>query len=358
MSHNRSQVAVIVLWVLIILTMLAVSVGHRVSLGLRLNRYQRDGLKAHYLAKAGVVRAIAELEKDNNKDIDYLGESWSTGLDTENNKLFENIEVRQNSGESFTVQYLYDKVTDEYRCTEDEDRKVNSNGCDLRQLEELFMLRVGQDGTMVPADITLLAQTIIDWIDADTEKTAEPGVAEDPVFKNTLLKSPEELRLVLEYFYSKKNEPDYQAKAQALYLRIEDIITVYTDSKVNLNTVGSDALEIVLKGLYPSASLDQTLNEEITAFINSINNFRGAGNYFDTANTADDIIGKLASSGVTISDPQRIDIIPKLFTKIKIKSEYFRIESTGKAGLVTKKITAVVKRAAGALPELRYWHES
>ena len=48
------------LWILAILTILAVGIGHRVSMGLRLARYQKDKLKGLYLAKAGLKVLIVE----------------------------------------------------------------------------------------------------------------------------------------------------------------------------------------------------------------------------------------------------------------------------------------------------------
>ena len=69
---RRGQVFVVSLWILVILTMLAVGLGHRVSLALRLSRYYRDRLQAVLLAKAAVHVAIDEILNDPDADLDTL----------------------------------------------------------------------------------------------------------------------------------------------------------------------------------------------------------------------------------------------------------------------------------------------
>ncbi len=64
-KQNKAQVIIITLWIMIILSLLAISVANRVSLGLRLSRYARDGIKVDALAMAGINRAVIEIEGDN-----------------------------------------------------------------------------------------------------------------------------------------------------------------------------------------------------------------------------------------------------------------------------------------------------
>jgi len=59
--RKNGQVLIISLWILVILAMLSVSIGHRVSMALRLSRYQKERLMAGYLAKAGINIAIGEI---------------------------------------------------------------------------------------------------------------------------------------------------------------------------------------------------------------------------------------------------------------------------------------------------------
>lgn len=56
------------LWVLVILAMLVVSIGHRVSMSLRLSRYHRDSLIAFCLAKTEINRAIIEILNNRTPD--------------------------------------------------------------------------------------------------------------------------------------------------------------------------------------------------------------------------------------------------------------------------------------------------
>ncbi|MCX5712172.1 MAG: hypothetical protein NTY47_03740, partial [Candidatus Omnitrophica bacterium] len=65
--QNRSQVIIITLWIMIILSLLAISVANRVSLGLRLSKYARDAVKADALAIAGLNRAAKEISGETNQ---------------------------------------------------------------------------------------------------------------------------------------------------------------------------------------------------------------------------------------------------------------------------------------------------
>jgi len=117
MTKNKSaQVSVIALWVLIILAIMAVSVGRRVSLGLRLSGYQRDSLKAFYLAKAGLNRSIVELQKYQVNPYSSLSESWSTGIDSSTHtSILREIAATGKPGESFNSVII------------DEESKLNLN---------------------------------------------------------------------------------------------------------------------------------------------------------------------------------------------------------------------------------------
>src|SRR5438093_2450561 len=60
---SEGSVLIQVLWTLAILVLLGLALGYTTALDQRLVSYQRDRLTALYLAKAGYVRALVELER-------------------------------------------------------------------------------------------------------------------------------------------------------------------------------------------------------------------------------------------------------------------------------------------------------
>jgi len=78
---NKGSILMIAMWVMAILVIFTLGLGHRASINLRLAKYQKDRLKAAYLAKAGISKAIAILQEDKNtpqtSGYDSLNEIWS-----------------------------------------------------------------------------------------------------------------------------------------------------------------------------------------------------------------------------------------------------------------------------------------
>jgi len=303
----------ICLWILAILVVFALGLGHRAVINLQLAKYQRDRLKATCLAKAGINRAIVELENEDST-YDSLNDTWSTGKDANNNNIFQDIEIVQNSGESFSV-----RVTDE-------DAKINiNNAAGSKQLLAALLTERNIE------DADNLANTIIDWIDENN--TNYRGEAENEVFKNQCLTTPEELGLIFEFYY------DDEKKVADNYPAIKDYISVYTDGQVNINTSSPQTLGIIAKNINNSSDA-VSLAEKI------INWRQQAGVSFTQLEDTTDFERNLT--------PQEIVVFTQMKTQLKVNSGYFKIESEGKAGNTSKKITAIYNRAN---QQVVYWHE-
>lgn len=80
---------VLILWILVILTITALGFAFYIRLQLKITKNQTERLKAYYIAKAGIDRAILELKRDTN-DYDALNEKWST-----NEEVYKNIPFAQ-----------------------------------------------------------------------------------------------------------------------------------------------------------------------------------------------------------------------------------------------------------------------
>ncbi len=110
--RKKAQVLIISLWILAILAMLSVSIGRRVSMALRLSRYQKERLRSAYFAQAGINIAIGEIEKDK----------WA-----DNQEKFAKISLDSNINEFATVSSVID-----------EERKININTATQELLTELL----------------------------------------------------------------------------------------------------------------------------------------------------------------------------------------------------------------------------
>jgi len=61
--NDKGVILIVSLWILAILSLFAIGLGHKLSLEIKLLHNRLDGIKAYYVARAGVERAIAEREK-------------------------------------------------------------------------------------------------------------------------------------------------------------------------------------------------------------------------------------------------------------------------------------------------------
>lgn len=348
MHNKKGSILLISSWVLLILVVLAIGLGHRSSIALRLCVYQRDSLKAFYLAKAGINQAIQQLKEDAvvSPSCNSLKSIWSTGVDPLTNKsLFENVEIKEGSGEKFTVYYLYDDK--KYLCMEDEERKININKAIIEPLGQLILTRLFDFAGVMDADA--LKNLVIKWIDPAINNTDEdPG----QIFKNSDLNATQELLSILEFFY--KDESNFSLKAKEIYEKIKDLITVYGDGRININTVSEKTLEILI-----NACIDECISNGVVTvrpdsgnLVNLISTIR-RDNPFENSPA---LINALTSTNNLSSEEK--NVLNKLIELITFKSNNFRINSTGEitGKSVSKTITCVFSR----YPENKiiYWHEN
>jgi type II secretory pathway component PulK len=186
MKNDKASILILVLWVLIILSLLSIAVSSHSSADIKLAKYEAGTIKALYLAKAGVARMIAELNKDNN-DFDSLNEDW-------------NKEQEFSFGEGKVICKAYD-----------EEARFNLNASNLGKYKEILM-RLGLDSDM--------SQKLLDYRVTKGEKGFE---------------FMEELFLI-------------DGMTKDIYSMIEPYVTIYrgNEQKVNINTASESILKIVL----------------------------------------------------------------------------------------------------------------
>jgi hypothetical protein len=304
------------LWILAILALLGVGLGSTTWLDQRLVRYQRDRLAALYVAKAGYVRAIVELERDATPQLDCEGDSWA-----HNPKGFQGA---LGPG-SFTVSYPVPAkagavagaaaADDVVHGVLDEDRKVNVNTAPKAVLQELPGMTEG------------IADAILEW------RRSKRGLTE---LRERSFEVLEELLLV-------------DGMTEDAFRAVQPFITIYTDGKVNLNTAPPE----VLKAL----GMEGGVVAKLLRLRTGLDNRRG---------TVDDqCITSLGSAGYELDafeslTPQEAAQLANAITRnwVKVTSSVFRIQSRGAAGAgkaarsvegVVRRRFAATERAAGSL---------
>jgi D-Tyr-tRNAtyr deacylase len=313
--NRKGSILMISLWIVAIMTVFAVGLGHRASINLKTSRFQRDRLKANLLAKSATSIAMLEIDKDN-REYDSLDEKW-----TDNKGLFEKIGPNQNEKEYATVSYLTPRNETRFGLL-DEEGKINLNTKNIKLLTQLFQSQFAL------ADAENLANLTVQWTTSEEPKTGEE------LFKKAPLSAPEELQLILEYYLKDKE------KAQASFSRLKDLITVYGQGKINLNTVGEEVLTILVSSL--------ATNDELACvqpIVRAVLTLRGNVGHF------------MNKYGIIVADLTEPcpGLLNKLLTEVVFLSSNFRIQAIGKVGNVKKSITAVYNREEKSI---LYWHEN
>lgn len=316
---KKSQALIITIWVLVILTILAISIGHRVSMALRLVRYQRDKLKATYLAKAGINRAISELEKDaKDTAYDSLNEAWSTGIDYNKGAL----------DEKFLVHII------------DEERKININTVSSEFIISLL------EKCAVP-DAYKIADNICAWRgDQGLLITEEAKDYRDLGYtcKAGKLNNAEELILIKGITSNVCNS-------------FKELITVYPlegNGKVNINTASREVLEILVSTCFKKLQARQIpgiTENDAQALLTRIIEAQKAG-VFENIDLPSSLGLSPDQAGQLVIATDSLD---GLQNQISVRSEHFKIESQGKVGNITKNITAIYDRGT---KKIIYWHEN
>ena len=338
MSKNGS-VLIIVLWIIIILTILAVSVSVVASSQGFFARRYRNQITTYFIARAGIALCLAELNRDKEINAyDTLNEEWSN-----NAVLFSDRPV----GSGFlSVTYEYSNqlktissegeltITNTFYGMIDEERKININTASATVLEALFQ----DQASLTPSQAKEIADSIIDWRDTDDVKR-ENG-AEGAYYqslpspypcKNARFDILEELMLIK------------GVRPESLQT-IRDFITVYGDGRVNINTASYPVLHAL--------GVSEILAEKIIRCRTGSDEIEG---------TEDDEVFSQPSTIISTLNkkqtltPEETNQINNLITTnaIGVKSTYFQIISigyladinTGEKDLKnSKKITCIINR--------------
>jgi type II secretory pathway component PulK len=269
--YQKGIVLVIVLWLIVVLSAIAVGFGHSMLVEYRIMRNQTDKMISKELAKSGIENAIAILANDSTEAGALtspwrIGESetWITELGDGNFTLFNNIPEEEDN----------DKIS--YGIV-DENSKININTAPKSVLLKL------------PNVDEIIADSIIDWRSA-TATTSQYG-AKDEYY--TQLNPP----------YNCKNGPFDTIEELLLVKGITPAILYGEDANLNgiLDTNENDGDET-----FPSddsdGKLDQGLYPYITVYSSDLNRSISGKEriYLPSARYSD--LQKLSSYGLTTRD--------------------------------------------------------
>lgn len=181
--RQRAAVLILVLWAIAVLALLAGGLTFTLRQDLAIANLERDRFTAHWAARAGVERAIAEL-MDDLSSWDALDDMWS-----DYPALFEGRAV--GAGSFSVLQDGYEDVPTRWYGVCDESAKLNVNHATTEQLMKLEDMS------------TSIAGAIVDWRDNDenpsaggVERAYYSGLDHPYVIRNGPLATIRELLLV------------------------------------------------------------------------------------------------------------------------------------------------------------------
>jgi len=325
---NSGSVLLLALWSLCLLTVFAIYLGYSVRQKILLIDIINSRDSLHFIAEAGVKKAIAELNKKEPSEYDALNEAWSNNPD-----IFKEINIGLGM---FSVGYNYLDYQSGNQQTRyglvDEERKLNLNKAELNEIQRLIMIATGFE----EAEAQSLAASIVDWRDKDDKLSVPLGSAEDRYYRN--LPNPYEAK-----------DAEFEVFDELLMVRwmdqevldkLKDYITIYGNGTININTA---PLQVLL-----ALNLGNVLVDKIISFRNGEDEIEATSD--DNIFTSPvDIITQL--NQFSSLSPGETAILSNLIStgKISTSSKNFMIKSVAQLGKRELQVICIVNREARLL---------
>jgi type II secretory pathway component PulK len=361
---RRAAILVMTLWITVILGMISSSLLYDVYLEMKITKFHRDDFEAMTLARAGLARAIVDLQNDKildlkgrNQPVDAMGDVWAD-FEDEENKI--NIPMGNREDGKYTV------------WIEDESSRFNLNMADKNLLKMVFLeLEYDEE------EATALAASITDYRDPD-DNTELPGTGKEDEYysgaivessgrsrrdgeplvyrcKNDQFTSVEELLSVYgvtpEMYYGVDLEeeivpdPIAHLKEKVENLRHEsrrkkkpglrDIFTVHSDGMININTVDPFVLEVMMRLVVGDPNSAEKLAESVLDLRKK--NARGRATNENALRDVQDLV-RLA--GMPPLHARRLSDLVRL----SVTSDVFRVSALGQIGDSEHMIVATIRR--------------
>ena len=237
-KNRQGSILILAVWTVLFLSIFAAKIGLRIRQRVTLLSRLETRSKLHFIAEAGIKKAIAGLRVDLVKN-KGLYSSFGKYYRHNNSDAFQSINVGDGLSE---VAYIFHRdfnITEKRYGFVDEERKININVVDRLTLTRLIQQVSGLDEDKSQG----IAEAIIDWREIGRSQTT--GFYSDDYYSN------------LEYSYEPKNG-DFELIDELLLIEgidenlfniLKDFMTVYGDGKVNINTASAEVLSVL--GLSP-----------------------------------------------------------------------------------------------------------
>lgn len=349
-KDSSGTILIVVLWILVILTVLAVSLGKSTSLELSLTKHAVLKQKSRYLAWAGIMYAMGHIRKDSDDNLSAKEDTlYRCAVDLGQGGRPQDWFHKQSMEDGyFSVGYVRRSPGGEkkaYDGMSDEERKINLNALTAQNIGILKNLIVGAGADEEQAKTAAFA--VLDWKDADEALIQEAYGAEEDYYeglgkpyrpKNRAFDSKEELLLV-------------RGMTSQLFKKIADDVTVFPKGgslRVNFNTASAEVLTAVADSL--TGPLTATDSSDARSLVEKIIACRMGED--GTEFTEDDRLVEL--TGLELNSKERVLFLGMSQFQTP-RSEYVRVASQGVAGArgVATRIEAVVFRKDLSI---QYWH--
>ena len=300
--NKKGAILIVSLWILAILSVFAIILGHRLSAQLKLLHRNMDGIKALYIAGAGIERAVAErlkpLQKGEPIYADSFNQPWLNS-----SPIFKAAQFGEGS---YTV--LNDEEAGLFGM-QDEQAKININTASPDVLKKLLM-QLLEDNEEVASSIST---AIIAWrTDADKVK----------------FDAIEEILLA-------------DDRIKDIFPAMRNYIRVYGPQEININT----ASEIVLK--------TTVLTPEQIKYITNTRKWSTDGSQAGVWFINEASIPTTVNIDNIATDESGLGAVPG----ICVKSSVFKINSSAKVRNVTRNIEAIVEFLPDGDYKFLYWNQ-
>lgn len=340
-KKDSGIILLVVLWILMIVSVLAIGLGRRTGIDLSLTRFSLGKLRADYIARAGIIYGIHQLQRDTQDEetsrFDSLYQCGVALKEKTQEELFKDVALGEGK---------FDLWTSTGYGLQDEERKININALTRENygiLKQLILL-LGYEEDAAET----VAASVVDWTDIDSVVTNSPFGAEtldyerlEPSYrcKNAPFDSVEELLLV-------------NGVTEEIFSALKDYVTVFPkESKplyINVNTASPVVLQALTRAM--TGAVTNTEIQDADSLVAKIINYR-AGPDGEEA-TGDDRLVDLNELGLNAKE-RAVFLSSK--SRMTDVSKYFRIKvrAVDSASSLASEIEAVIRREDSAI---LYWH--
>ena len=184
---------IVVLWVLVILSMLAVGLARKVKVDLALTKYAVGKAKSRAIAMAGLAYAMSHISQDSqDQQAGRVDTKFQCGFVLKDQNTVENLFKQKAVGDGYFTLSYQAVDEDNQRLTrygfQDEESRLNINGLNSNNYKMLkyLMSDLGFDDDVAET----VASSAVDWIDADNEvffkKQLQKALEKDQDFASQL----------------------------------------------------------------------------------------------------------------------------------------------------------------------------